>query len=85
MNGIAAVGASVAQRGQRQIAVHFVHVHVAKDQVGQFLAGLFDALRAVHRFDDFKAFLLQREMNHLAQPFFVVYDQNFLHGICALK
>jgi len=36
-----------AQRGQRQITVHFFHVHVAEDEVGQFLARFFDAIRAM--------------------------------------
>ena len=76
---MAAVGASVAQRGQGQVAVHLLHVDVAEDEVGQFLARLFDAVRAVGGLDDFKALLLQRQLDHLAQPFFVVNDQDFLH------
>jgi hypothetical protein len=61
MNGMAAVGASVAQRGQRQVTVHLFHVHVAEDEVGQFFARLFNAIRAIDGFDDFKALLLQRQ------------------------
>ena len=48
-------GRFVAQRGERQIAVHLVHVDVAEDEVGQFLARLFDALGAIGGLDDFKA------------------------------
>ncbi len=68
-----------AQRGERQVAVHLAHVDVAQDQVGQFLARLFDAVGAVGGLDDFKAALPERELHHLAQPLFVVYDQDFFH------
>ena len=71
-----------AQRGQGQITVHLFHVHVAQDEVGQFLARLFDAIRAIDGFNDFKALLLQRQVNHLPQPFLIIYDQDFLHRIC---
>ena len=72
-------GALVAERGQREIAVHLLHVHVAKDQVGQFLAGLLNAHRAVFGFDHVKAPLRQGEVHHLSHPLFVVYDQDSFH------
>ncbi len=68
-----------AQRGQREIAVHLAHVDIAEDEVGQFCARLLDAVMAVVRLDDFIAALPQRELDHFAQPFFIINDQDFFH------
>ena len=50
--------------------------YVLKDIRGNDLV---DAVRAIGSFDDLKSMLLQREVNHFAQPFLVGNDQNFFH------
>src|SRR6266571_6238370 len=72
-------GRLIAERREREIAVHSFHVDIAEDEVGQFLAGNLDANRAVLGFDHVKSLLTQCQLNHFAQPFFVVNDQNFFH------
>src|SRR6266567_3537661 len=72
-------GRLIAQRREGEIAVHSFHVAIAEDEVGQFLAGNLDANRAVLGFDHVKTLLTQCQLDHFAQPFFVVNNQNFFH------
>jgi len=74
-------GRFVAERGQCQITIHLFHIDVTKDEIGQFLAREFDALGAVGRLDHRETLLFQRQVNHLAQPLLIVYDQDFFHRI----
>src|SRR6266567_5904154 len=72
-------GRLIAERREGEIAVHSFHVDIAEDEVGQFLAGNLDANRAVLGFDHVKTLLTQCQLDHFAQPFFVVNNQNFFH------
>ena len=83
MKGIAAVAGSLRSEEGR-VAVHLLHVHVAEDQVGQLLAGPVNAHHAVLGFEDIIALLGERDVHHLAQPFFVVYDQDSFHLLPAV-